>query len=101
MVDYPSMLPMVIFIRRSTPSVFECIPDSDLAVVLRDTPLVLTLKWLNAKCWNGVDYRDHFKYLPDKPSDIPLILSDVELLPSIWQAPNKVQKVGKHASCFR
>lgn len=87
--------PFDIKLGCATPSVFERVPDSDLALVLRDTPLVVTQKWLNAKRRNGVDHRDHFKYLPDEPGDIPLTLSDVELLPSIWREPDRVEKVGQ------
>ena len=87
--------PFDIKLGCATPAVFGNVPDSDLALVLRDTPLVVTQKWLNRKRRGGVDHRDHFKPLADEPNDIPLTLEDVEILPSIWRRPDKVEKVGQ------
>ena len=87
--------PFEIKLGCASPSVYERVSDSDLALVLRDTPLVVTQKWLNRKRKKGIDHRDHFKTLPDEPNDIPLTLADVELLPSVWREPDTVEKVGQ------
>lgn len=86
--------PFDIKLGCASPAVYTRIPDYDLALVLRDTPLIVTQKWLNRKRKSGIDHRDHFKSLPDEPDDIPLTLADVELLPAIWHRPDKVEKVG-------
>lgn len=77
----------------ATPAVFERVPDSDMALVLRDTPLVVNQNWLDRKRKKGIDHRDHFEYLQDQPDDIPLTIEDLELLPAIWREPDTVDKV--------
>lgn len=85
--------PFSIKLGCATKSVFERVSDSDMALVLRDTPLVVTQKWLKNKRKKGVNHYDHFQFLPDEPTDIPLTIADIELLPSIWRNPDSVEKV--------
>lgn len=92
---FNSRKPFDIQLGCATPAVFERVPDSDLALVLRDTPLVVTQKWLNRKRKKGINHRDHFQIIQDEPGDIPLTIADVELLPSIWRNPDTVEKVDK------
>lgn len=70
------------------------IPDSDLALIFANKQLNVSHQWLDHKRKDGTDHRAHFFPLPDYPNDIPLTISDLELLPSIWRMPDKVENVG-------
>lgn len=56
--------------------------------------------WLDSKRDKGVDHRDHFTFLPEFPNSKPLVLEDMELIPSIWRQPDRVFNAGEGALCL-
>ena len=56
--------------------------------------------WLDSRRDKGVDHRDHFTFLPEFPNSKPLVLEDMELIPSIWRQPDRVFNAGEGALCL-
>lgn len=61
----------------------------------------VTNGWLDNPRKGGVDHRDHFFMpLPEHPDSKPLVLEDMELIPSVWRQPDRVYNAGEGALCL-
>lgn len=65
------------------------------AKLLSGKSLTVDQTFRDAKRSDGTDHLSHFAPDPKHPDDIPLTAGDMELLPSIWRAPDFVRKLRK------
>ncbi|MGN0846839.1 MAG: hypothetical protein ACI4RA_05585 [Kiritimatiellia bacterium] len=93
---FTSGKPFSIKLGEASGDLLSRIPASVPAQSLAGKPLTITQDWLDRKRKDGTDHRAHFAPIEAHPGDIPLTLSDLELLPEIWRRPDKAEKVGKH-----
>ena len=75
----------------ASPDLLSKLPGSVPAHTCAGKPLVVEKTWLDNKRKDGTDHRAHFAPLADHPDDIPLTMSDIELLPEIWRKPDRVK----------
>lgn len=83
--------PFAIRLGSPTPDLLSALPPSIPVSALQGKQLVITQDWLDNKRPDGSDHRSHFYPLEADPRNIPLSLSDIELLPEIWRRPDSVQ----------
>ena len=76
---------------KATAGLLEKLPDSVPAEKVAGKQLTVDQTWLTRRRKDGTDHRAHFAPLSDHPEDIPLKLSDLELLPEIWRRPDRVK----------
>lgn len=92
---FTSNKPFAIRLGEATPDFLSRLPGSVPAQSCAGKSLTVDQSWLNRKRKDGTDHRAHFYPITDHPEDIPLTLSDLELLPEIWRRPDKIERVGK------
>lgn len=63
------------------------------AQLLAGKPLFVDQTFRDTKRPDGSDHLSHFFPDPKHPENIPLTAGDMELLPSIWRAPDSVRKL--------
>lgn len=92
---FTSNKPFAIRLGEATPDFLSRLPGSVPAQSCAGKSLTVDQSWLNRKRKDGTDHRAHFYPIADHPEDIPLTVSDLELLPEIWRRPDKIERVGK------
>lgn len=90
-----SRKPFSMKLGEATPDLIGKIPDSDIALHTATQQLIIDGSWLDNRRQDDSDHRTHFYPLESDDRNIPLQLSDLELLPDIWRHPDKVEKVSK------
>jgi len=81
--------PFRIELGAPTRDLVSKVPDP--SIVAPGAPLTVTEGWLSKKRKDeATDHRAHFGHIPEHPDDIPLTLSDVDLIPVIWRSPDRV-----------
>lgn len=92
---FTSKKPFAIRLGEATPDFLSRLPSSVPAQSCAGKSLTVDQSWLDRKRKDGTDHRAHFYPIADHPEDIPLTVSDLELLPEIWRRPDKIERVGK------
>ena len=76
---------------EATPDLLAKLPSSVSPETFQSKPLTVDQTWLDRKRADGTDHRSHFFPHETNPNNIPLTVSDLELIPSIWREPDSVQ----------
>lgn len=92
---FASDKPFAIRLGEATPDFLSRLPSPVPAQSCAGKSLTVDQSWLDRKRKDGTDHRAHFYPIADHPEDIPLTVSDLELLPEIWRRPDKIERVGK------
>ena len=83
--------PFAIRLGEATPDLLSKLPSSVSPETFQSKPLTVDQTWLDRKRADGTDHRSHFFPHETNPNNIPLTVSDLELIPSIWREPDSVQ----------
>ena len=89
-----SRKPFTMDIGVASPKLMSMLPNDHLAKQVSGKQFELNEEWLNKKRSNGKDHRSHFSPLEDDDRNIPLEISDLELIPAIYHEPDLVEPGG-------
>ncbi|MBE6396670.1 MAG: hypothetical protein E7046_06680 [Lentisphaerae bacterium] len=89
-----SRKPFTMDIGEASPKLMSLLPNEHLQKQVSGKQFVLNEEWLNKKRSNGKDHRSHFIPLEDDDRNIPLEISDLELIPAIYHEPDYVEPGG-------
>lgn len=89
-----SRKPFTMEIGEASPRLISMMPNEHLAKQVSGKQFELNEEWLNKKRSNGKDHRSHFRPLEDDDRNIPLEISDLELIPAIYHEPDYVELGG-------
>ena len=70
------------------------LPGDNLMRQVEGKQFVLNEEWLNKRRSDGTDHRSHFEPLETDPRNVPLKVSDLELIPAIYREPDRVEPGG-------
>lgn len=68
------------------------------AAILKNKSFTLKGDWLDHPREQGGTHRDHFEPLEKDPRNIPLTSGDLDMIPSLWRKPDRVEKGGYDGS---
>ena len=89
-----SRKPFTMDIGEASPKLMSLLPNEHLQKQVSGKQFELNQKWLDKKRSNGKDHRSHFSPLEDDERNIPLEISDLELIPAIYHEPDYVEPGG-------
>lgn len=78
---------------KPTQTLKEMLTAED-AAILKDKSFTLKGDWLNNPRTGGGTHRDHFEPKEKDPRNIPLTAGDLDLIPTLWRAPERVTAGG-------
>lgn len=86
--------PFTMEIGEASPRLMAMLPDESLARQVEGKQFVLDQRWLDRRRNDGTDHRSHFEPLETDPRNVPLKISDLELIPAIYREPDRVEPGG-------
>ena len=89
-----SRKPFTMDIGEASPKLMSLLPNEHLQKQVSGKQFVLNEEWLNKKRSNGKDHRSHFRPFEDDDRNIPLEISDLELIPAIYHEPDYIEPGG-------
>lgn len=89
-----SRKPFTMDIGEAGPKLLSLLPNDHLQKQVSGKQFLLDEQWLDKKRSNGKDHRSHFRPLEDDDRNIPLDISDLELIPAIYHEPDYVEPGG-------
>ena len=89
-----SRKPFTMDIGEASPKLMSLLPNEHLQKQVSGKQFELNQKWLDKKRSNGKDHRSHFRPFEDDERNIPLEITDLELIPAIYHEPDYVEPGG-------
>lgn len=81
-------------IGEAGPRLMSMLPGDNLMRHVEGNQFVLDQRWLDRRRNDGTDHRSHFEPLETDPRNVPLKVSDLELIPAIYREPDRVEPGG-------